>query len=69
LHKELHELYSSLKIVRMVKSRNMRWAGHVARMGKGEVFVGFWFGSPKLSDYWEDLGVGEKVTFRWTLGR
>jgi hypothetical protein len=29
---ELHSLYSSLNIVRMIKSRRMRWAGHAARM-------------------------------------
>jgi hypothetical protein len=32
---ELHNLYSSPDIVRQVKSRKMRWAGHVARMGEG----------------------------------
>jgi hypothetical protein len=32
---ELHSLYSSPKIVRVIKSRRMRWAGHVARMGEG----------------------------------
>jgi hypothetical protein len=32
---ELHCLYSSPNIVRMIKSRRMRWAGHVARMGEG----------------------------------
>jgi hypothetical protein len=31
---ELHNLYSSPDIVRQIKSRRMRWAGHVARMGK-----------------------------------
>jgi hypothetical protein len=34
LHNELHNLYSSPSIIRMIKSRRMRWAGHVARMGK-----------------------------------
>jgi hypothetical protein len=34
---ELHSLYSSPNIVRMIKSRTMRWAGHVARMGEGKV--------------------------------
>jgi hypothetical protein len=29
---ELHNLYSSPNIIRMIKSRRMRWAGHVARM-------------------------------------
>jgi hypothetical protein len=32
---ELHNLYSSPYIVRVIKSRRMRWAGHVARMGEG----------------------------------
>jgi hypothetical protein len=32
---ELHDLYSSLNIVRVIKSRKMRWAGHVAGMGVG----------------------------------
>jgi hypothetical protein len=32
---ELHNLYSSLDIIRQIKSRRMRWAGHVARMGEG----------------------------------
>jgi hypothetical protein len=31
---ELHDLYSSPNIVRVIKSRRMRWAGHVARMGE-----------------------------------
>jgi hypothetical protein len=33
---ELHSLYSSLNIVRVIKSRRMRWAGHVACMGEGK---------------------------------
>jgi hypothetical protein len=32
---ELHSLYSSPNIVRVIKSRRMRWVGHVARMGEG----------------------------------
>jgi hypothetical protein len=54
---ELHDLYySSPNIVRVIKSRRMRWAGHVARMGKGELLTGFWLG-PKARDHWGDLGV------------
>jgi hypothetical protein len=34
LSEELHNLYSSPDIIRQVKSRRMRWAGHVARMGE-----------------------------------
>jgi hypothetical protein len=38
---ELHSLYSSLNIVRVIKSRRMRWAGHVAclRQGRGVYMV------------------------------
>jgi hypothetical protein len=32
---ELHSLYSSPNIVRVIKSRRLKWAGHVARMGDG----------------------------------
>jgi hypothetical protein len=35
---ELHNLYSSPNIVRVIKSRRMRWTGHVARMEEGRVF-------------------------------
>jgi hypothetical protein len=66
---ELHSLYSSLNTVRVIKSRRMRWAGHVARMGKGEVFTCFWLGGPNVRGLWEDLGVGGRITLRWTLGR
>jgi hypothetical protein len=33
-NEELRDLYSSLSIIRIIKSRRMRWAGHVARMGE-----------------------------------
>jgi hypothetical protein len=66
---ELHSLYSSLNIVRVIKSRRMRWAGHVACMGRGEVFTGFWLGGPKGRDHWEDIGVSGSIILIWTLGR
>jgi hypothetical protein len=34
--------------------------------GRGEVFTGLWFGSPKGRDQWEDKGVGGKM-LGWTL--
>jgi hypothetical protein len=33
-NEELHKLYSSPRIIRMIKSRRVRWAGHVAQMGE-----------------------------------
>jgi hypothetical protein len=34
-NEELHNLYSSPNIVRVIKSRRVRWAGYVAQMGRG----------------------------------
>jgi hypothetical protein len=44
---ELYSLYSSPNIVRTIKSRRMRWAGHVARMGEGRGFYRFLIGRPE----------------------
>jgi hypothetical protein len=44
---ELNDLYSLLNIVRMVKSRRMRWAGHVARMGEDRVVHRVLVGKPE----------------------
>jgi hypothetical protein len=41
-NEELHNLYSSPNIIKMIKSRRMRWAGHVARMGRTEMHIGYW---------------------------
>ena len=38
---ELSDLYPSPNIFRVIKSRRMRWAGHVARMGEGRCIHGF----------------------------
>jgi hypothetical protein len=68
---ELHSLYSSTNIITVIKSRGMKWEGHVACMGevRGEVFTDFWLGGPKERDQWEELGVGGKITLTWNLGR
>jgi hypothetical protein len=48
LHKEeLHDLYSSPAIVRMIKSRRNRWAGHVAWMGEGRGVYRVLVGKPE----------------------
>jgi hypothetical protein len=65
---ELHSLYSSPNIVRVIKSRKVRWAGHVARKG-GKVFTVFWLGGPKVRDHWEDVGVDGRITLSWTSWR
>jgi hypothetical protein len=68
---EIHSLYSSPNIVRVIKSRRTRWAGHVARMevGRREMFTVFLLGGPARRGHWEDLVVGGRITLRRTLGR
>jgi hypothetical protein len=46
-NEELHNLYSSPSIIRIVKSRRMRWAGHVARMGETRNVYRLFVGKPK----------------------
>jgi hypothetical protein len=41
-NEELHNLYFSPSIIRIIKSRRMRWAGHVARMGRRGTCIGDW---------------------------
>jgi len=60
-NEELNDLYSSPNIVRVIKSRRMRWAGHVARMGERRgvyrVLVGKREGKRPLGRHrrrWED---------------
>jgi hypothetical protein len=72
---ELHNLYSSPDIIRHIKSRRMRWAGHVARMGEGRnvysVLMGKLKGKRPLERprcRWED---GVKMDLReigWGVG-
>jgi hypothetical protein len=45
---ELHNMYSSLDIIRQIKSRRMRWAGHVARMGEGRNVYRVLVGKPEV---------------------
>jgi len=55
---ELNDLYSSTNNVRVINSRRMRWAGHVARMGEDRWCIGSWWGNWREGDHWGDLGVG-----------
>jgi hypothetical protein len=46
-NEELHDLYSSPSIIRIMKARRMRWAGHVARMGEKRNAYGLVVGKPE----------------------
>jgi hypothetical protein len=79
-NEELHNLYSSSDIIRQVKSRRMRWAGHVVCMGEErkvyQVLVGKSEGKRPLGrprHRWEDgirmdlreIGLGVWIGFDW----
>jgi hypothetical protein len=46
-NEELHDLYSSPSIIRMIKVRRMRLAGHVIRMGEKRTHIGCWWESQR----------------------
>jgi hypothetical protein len=53
----------------MIKSRRMKWAGNVARMGRRRIHIGYWWESQKKRDHWEDEGVGGWTILKWILER
>jgi len=63
-NEELYDLYSSPKIIRVVKSRRMRWAEHVARMEERDVLQGF-CGEMRERDHLENPGVDGRIILRW----
>jgi len=70
LHNEdLNDLYSSPNIMRVIKSRRMRWAGHMARMGEERGCIGCWWGNRREGDYWGDLGIDGWIILGWICRR
>ena len=68
-NEELNDLYSLPNIVRMVKSRRMRWAGHVARTGRIVGCTGCWWGSLRERGHWGDQDVDGRIIFIWIFGK
>ena len=72
-NEELNDLYSSPNIVRVIKSRRMRWAGHVERMGEESGVYRVLVGKPEgkrplgnlVVDGWIILGC---ISRRWDVG-
>jgi hypothetical protein len=49
-NEELHNLYSSPSIIRMIKSRKIRLTGYVERIGIRGIYIGYWLESQKGRD-------------------
>jgi hypothetical protein len=56
-------MYSSPTVVGVIKSRRMKSAEHVARIGRGEDFTGFWWENQRKRDHLGDPGVVGGIIF------
>ena len=65
IHIELYALYCSPNIARVIKSRKMRWAGHVARRARGVACTGVWWGNLRGKNHLGDPGVDGRIILRW----
>jgi hypothetical protein len=65
LHEELNDLYCSPNIVRMIKSRIMRWAGHLSRMGERRGVYRVLVGNPEGKRPLKDPAIDGKIVLRW----
>jgi len=66
-NEELNVLYCSPNIVWVIKLRKIRLVGHVARMGRGEAYTGFWWGNLREQDHLEDPGIDGRIILSWSL--
>ena len=68
-NEDINDLYSPSNIVRVIKSRRMRLAGHVARMGEERECIESWWGNRRERDHWGDLGVDGWIILGWISRR
>ena len=64
-NEELNGLYCSTNIFRVIKSRRMKWAGHVARMGERRGVHRDLVGKPEGKNHLGDPGVDGRIILRW----
>ena len=64
-NEELSDLYSLPNIVRVVKSRRMRWAVHVGSMGQGRGVTGFCWANLRERDHWGDPDSDGRIILKW----
>jgi hypothetical protein len=68
-YEELHNLYSSPHIIRMMKSKRIRWVGYVARMVRKGAHIRYLWERQKERDHKEDQAVGVWIILKWILDR
>ena len=68
-NEELHSLYRSPHVVRVIKSRRLRWADHVTRMEEGRSAFKILIGKPTGKRPLGSLGVDGRTILEWTLKR
>ena len=68
-NEELNDLYSSPNILRVITSRRMRWAGHVAHLGEKRGCAESCFGNRREGDHWGDLGLDGWIILGWISRR
>jgi hypothetical protein len=66
-NEELNNLYFSPNIFRVIKSKRMRWAGHVAFMGGEEAYTGFWWENLRERDHLGDPRLRWEVNIKIDL--
>jgi hypothetical protein len=66
-NEELNDVYYSPNIFRVIKSRRIRWAGHVARLVREGAYTGFSWGNLGERDHLGVLGVDGRIILRWTF--
>jgi hypothetical protein len=64
-NEELHNIYFSANIIRVIKSRRTRWARNVARMGKRRSAYRVLVGKPGKRDRLEDPCIDGRIILRW----
>jgi hypothetical protein len=66
-NKKLHDLNSSPNIVRVIRSKRMRWAGHVARTGERRGAYRILGGRSEGRKHLGDPGVDGRIILKWIL--
>jgi hypothetical protein len=66
-NEELHILYTLPSIIRVLKSRRMRWEGRVTCTREMIMYMKFWSENLKGRDHSEDVGVDGRIILEWII--